>query len=49
MLDVAILDLPFLLLDDDKYGGVKPFRTFNGRKYQKGFSDHLPIKLHIGL
>lgn len=49
MLDVDIMDLPFLLLDDDKHGGVKPFRTFNGRKYQKGFSDHLPVKLHLGL
>ena len=38
-----INDAPFLLEDDKKYGGVKPFRTFNGYRYQRGFSDHLPL------
>ena len=42
-----ILCLPFLLTDDDNYGGVKPFRTYNGRRYQGGYSDHLPIKMSI--
>lgn len=37
----------FLLMDDDKFGGVKPFRTFNGRRYQAGYSDHLPISLEL--
>ena len=36
-------DAPFLLEEDKKYGGVKPFRTFNGLRYQRGFSDHLPL------
>lgn len=37
----------FLLEEDDKYGGDKPFRTYNGMKYQGGFSDHLPISLDL--
>ena len=36
-------DSPFLLQEDKKYGGVKPLRTFNGFRYQRGFSDHLPL------
>ena len=38
-----INDPPFLLEEDKKYGGYKPFRTFNGLRYQRGFSDHLPL------
>ena len=38
-----INDAPFLMEQDKKYGGVKPFRTFNGYRYQRGFSDHLPL------
>jgi hypothetical protein len=48
MLGVEIMNLPFLLEDDNNYGGVKPFRTYNGRRYQGGYSDHLPIKMCIG-
>ena len=33
----------FLLTEDKKYGGVQPFRTYYGMKYQGGYSDHLPI------
>ena len=33
----------FLLVDDERYGGKLPFRTYSGLKYQGGFSDHLPI------
>lgn len=36
-------DLPFLLVEDEKYGGVKPFRTYFGPKYLGGYSDHLPL------
>jgi len=36
-------DQLFLLEEDKKYGGVKPYRTFNGMRYQRGFSDHLPL------
>ena len=38
-----ILRLPFLLVEDEKYGGDKPFRTYNGMEYLGGFSDHLPV------
>lgn len=33
----------FLLENDEKYGGKKPFRTYVWRKYLGGVSDHLPI------
>ena len=38
-----INDQLFLLEEDEKYGGVKPFRTYNGMRYRRGFSDHLPL------
>ncbi len=38
-----IVRFPFLLEKDSKYLGVQPYRTFNGWKYQPGFSDHLPV------
>jgi len=40
-----IFDAPFLLTDDEKYGGVRTFRTYLGPKYLGGYSDHLPIKI----
>ena len=43
-----IMNRPVLLTDDNAYGGVKPFRTYNGRRYQGGYSDHLPIKIRVG-
>ena len=42
-----INDAPFLLEEDKKYGGVKPFRTYNGYRYQRGFSDHLPLVVRL--
>ncbi len=44
-----INDAPFLLEEDKKYGGVKPYRTFNGLRYQRGFSDHLPLVVRFKL
>lgn len=38
---------PFLLEDDKKDLGKKPFRTYNGKKYQGGYSDHLPVYIDI--
>lgn len=35
--------LPFLLIEDKKYGDKEPFRTYKGMRYQGGVSDHLPI------
>lgn len=45
--NAEILRHPFLLEEDEKYGGDKPFRTYNGMKYQGGYSDHLPIALDL--
>jgi predicted extracellular nuclease len=40
-----IFDAPFLLTEDEKFGGVKTLRTYLGPKYLGGYSDHLPIKI----
>lgn len=37
----------FLLEDDTKNGGKKPFRTYIGYKYLGGYSDHLPIYMDL--
>jgi hypothetical protein len=37
----------FLLESDDRYGGMKPFRTWIGYRYQEGFSDHLPVIIRL--
>ena len=42
---VKVLDFEFLLEEDKVYTGRKPFRTYNGYHYQRGFSDHLPVCL----
>lgn len=38
-----VYDADFLLVDDEKYGGKKNFRTFLGPRYIGGFADHLPV------
>jgi len=38
-----IFNASFLLCPDEKFSGIKPFRTFLGFKYIGGYSDHLPI------
>lgn len=48
ILEAGIMDHGFLLMDDDSFGGRKPYRTYNGRRYQGGYSDHLPVKIRIG-
>lgn len=45
--NASIIDFPFLLEKDEKYGGIKPKRTFYGFSYQGGFSDHLPVLLQL--
>ncbi len=37
----------YLFEPDKRYQGVKPFRTYLGPKYNRGFSDHLPVYLDI--
>ncbi len=43
LVECHVNDAPFLLCDDEKYGGVKPRRTYLGPRYLGGFSDHLPL------
>ena len=42
-----VFDSSFLLIKDEKYGGMKPHRTYSGFKYTGGFSDHLPVYLDL--
>jgi endonuclease/exonuclease/phosphatase family metal-dependent hydrolase len=37
----------FLLERDEKFGGMKPNRTYAGVVYHGGFSDHLPVILDL--
>ncbi len=43
-----ILEAPFLLEEDEKFTGTRLRRTYLGFRYQGGFSDHLPVLLHLG-
>ena len=43
--NVQIYDAEWIQETDEKYMGLKPKRTYNGYKYQNGYSDHLPIIL----
>jgi endonuclease/exonuclease/phosphatase family metal-dependent hydrolase len=45
--DFRIFSESFLLEPDEQYNGFKPFRTYNGYKYQGGFSDHLPVYIDM--
>ncbi len=45
--DAGIFDADFIMEDDAKFSGSKPSRTYNGRKYIGGYSDHLPIYLDL--
>ncbi len=49
VVSAEILDLPFLLQPDEAYSGTIPFRTYNGMRYQGGFSDHLPVMLTLDI
>ncbi|GHT48923.1 endonuclease [Bacteroidia bacterium] len=39
----TIFQADFLLVNDRTHGGKRPKKTFNGRKYEGGYSDHLPV------
>lgn len=47
VIDAGVLSLPFLLEDDQRYGGKKPRRTYVGYRYNGGISDHLPVWVRI--
>jgi len=42
-----IFDAAFLMEEDTRYYGTKPFRTYLGPRYNGGFSDHLPIYMDL--
>lgn len=44
-----VVQLPFLLVEDEKFGGEQPFRTYHGMRYQGGYSDHLPVRVDLNL
>ncbi|PLX10703.1 MAG: hypothetical protein C0598_09855 [Marinilabiliales bacterium] len=44
---MSIFDPIWILEDDMKYLGKKPFRTNIGYKYNAGYSDHLPVYIDI--
>ena len=45
--NARVFTLPFLMEEDNKFGGQKPFRTYYGFSYNGGFSDHLPVLLRL--
>lgn len=45
--NASIVAFDYLLEQDERYGGIKPNRTYTGFKYNGGFSDHLPILLKL--
>jgi len=47
--DACFYDAEFLLEADDTYLGKQPFRTYEGMKYQDGYSDHLPVYANFTL
>lgn len=44
---ITVFKESFLLEEDEKHLGYKPFRTFVGFKYNGGFSDHLPVYINL--
>ncbi len=46
--DTAFIHSPeFILEEENIYGGIRPRRTYNGMRYQPGYSDHLPLVVKI--
>ncbi len=44
---VNIYHSSFLMEDDERFFGGKPFRTYSGPRYLGGFSDHLPVYMDV--
>jgi len=42
-----IFTADFLIEKDDRYPGIKPFRTYLGMRFNGGYSDHLPIYVDV--
>ena len=39
----------FMLVDDKTHGGKRPKKTYNGRKHEGGYSDHLPVAVDFSV
>lgn len=44
---MRILEIPFLMTQDNGHAGQKPFRTYSGPRYIGGVSDHCPITVKL--
>jgi len=50
VVDSVFIHAPrFLLEKEPRYGGWRPRRTYNGMRYQPGYSDHLPLVVRLRL
>lgn len=47
--EAHIFNADFLTEKDEKYGGVRPYRTYLGPRYMGGFSDHYPIYMDLNI
>ncbi len=47
VVECFVNDALFLIEKDEKYGGIKPRRNYQGPHYLNGFSDHLPLVLRL--
>lgn len=48
LVDSVFIHAPcFLLEKEPLYGGFRPRRTYNGVRYQPGYSDHLPLVVRL--
>ena len=45
--EAHVFNAEFLTEKDEKYGGMRPFRTNLGPRYIGGFSDHFPIYMDL--
>ncbi len=45
--DFHLMEESFLLEKDDRYLGMRPFRTYRGARYLGGYSDHLPVYIDL--
>lgn len=45
----SLFEASFLLREDKHYGSRQPLRTYTGRLYEGGFSDHLPEQAELTL
>ncbi len=50
VVDSVFIHAPrFLLEKEPRYGGWRPRRTYQGMRYQPGYSDHLPLVVRLRL